>query len=106
MTLSRRDPGGFHVTPVAMVGGLGAPAPHPTEIIYTFDFHPVCDTGYTICTCTDIYSAEAFEQQSSELKSKGHRGHREGTVGKRCTIGSPVGSLSVGDVGDTGCETV
>lgn len=110
MTLSRHHPGGFDVTPAVMVDGLGAPVPHPTEVIWTILISTlfvtlVIPVVRTSCTCTEIYSAEAFAQQFSALKSKGCRGHREGAC-KRCTIGSPVGSLSVGDAGHPGCGAV
>lgn len=64
VTPSRHDPGSFQVIPVVGVGGLGAPLPHPTEIISSsFHFHP--NTGHLvldICTCTDICPAEVFAQ--------------------------------------------
>lgn len=99
VTLSKHDPGCFQVTPVVVVGGLGAPVPHPAESI--------CSSLVSILFVKLVlpvsWPAEAFAQS---LCVKGHRGHRKGTMGKSCTIGTPVGSLSVGDAQDPGCRAV
>lgn len=77
VTLSRHDPGCFQVSPVVVVGGLGAPVPHPAEIIcsclvsilFVTLIIPVLD----ICTSTDICPAEVFAQ-SLCIKEQGSQG--------------------------------
>lgn len=80
MTPSRRDPGCFQAIPVVVVGALGAPVPHPAEIICSSLVHalfvtlviPVLD----ICTCTDRCPAEVFAQ-SLCIKEQGSLGSQK-----------------------------
>lgn len=84
VTPSRRDPGCFQITPEVVVGGLGAPVPHPAEIICSSLVTtllvtlaiPVLD----ICSCTDICPAEAFAQSlcTKEQESQGSQKRNNG----------------------------
>lgn len=66
VTPSRRDPGCFQATPVVVVGAVGAPAPHPAEIICSSLlqalFVTLVITVVDICARTDSCPAEVFAQ--------------------------------------------